>query len=55
MFYNSICPQREQVCKASFQCCGEDVAVISRLKDSKIRLSYIEAHNTVFHLSALLV
>ena len=29
-------PQREEVCNVSFQCCGKDVAIISRFKEPKI-------------------
>ena len=33
--------QRDEVCNTSFQCCGKDVAVISRFNDSKIRFDLI--------------
>ena len=35
-FITAYAHQREEVCNASFQCCGKDFAVISRFKESKI-------------------
>ena len=35
-FITASVHQRQEVCNASFQWCGKDVAVISRFKDSKI-------------------
>ena len=35
-FITAYIPQREEVCNASFECCGKYVTVISR-SDSKIR------------------